>query len=233
MFVLPFVTATTRPEWSGWEHLPPEGGFVAAPNHLSYFDPFSVAHFLYKGGCAPYFLGKEEVFRVPVIGPLLLASGQVPVYRKTGRAVDAYRAAVQGVEGGKCIVVFPEGTLTRDPDLWPMVGKTGAARVALETRKPVIPIAHWGDQKIMPTYGKGIHLIPRHRIQVAAGPAVDLDDLYRRPIDVGTLKEATDRIMARITGLLEGLRGEVAPTVRHDPKRLGQSDIGNFKKDRR
>ena len=83
--VLPFVKATTRQEWSGWENLPTEGGFVAAPNHISYFDPFSVSHFLYASGCEPYFLGKEEVFRVPVFGRLLVASGQVPVYRKTGR----------------------------------------------------------------------------------------------------------------------------------------------------
>jgi 1-acyl-sn-glycerol-3-phosphate acyltransferase len=231
--VLPFVSSVTRQKWSGWEYLPQEGGFVAAPNHISYFDPFSVAHFLYKGGCVPYFLGKEELFRVPVIGPLLVASGQVPVYRKTGRAVDAYRAAVEGVDAGKCVVVFPEGTLTRDPDLWPMVGKTGAARIALQTRKPVIPIAHWGDQRIIPTYGKGIHLLARHTISVTAGPPVDLDDLYERPLDAVTLKEATDRIMARVTGLLEGLRDEVAPTVRHDPKRMGQPDIGNFKKGRR
>ena len=231
--VLPFVSVTTRHEWTGWENLPRDGGFVAAPNHLSYFDPFAIAHFLYASGCNPYFLGKEEVFRMPVLGPLLVASGQVPVYRKTGRAVDAYRAAVQGVEDGKCIVVFPEGTLTRDPDLWPMVGKTGAARIALQTHKPVVPIAHWGAQEVMPTYGKGIHLFPRHTMRVTAGPAVDLSDLYDRPLDTPTLKLATERIMVRITDLLEGIRGGHAPAIRHDPRRAGQSDIGNFKKERR
>ena len=231
--VLPFVSVTTRHEWTGWENLPRDGGFVAAPNHLSYFDPFAIAHFLYASGCNPYFLGKEEVFRIPVLGPLLVASGQVPVYRKTGRAVDAYRAAVQGVEDGKCIVVFPEGTLTRDPDLWPMVGKTGAARIALQTHKPVVPIAHWGAQEVMPTYGKGIHLFPRHTMRVTAGPAVDLSDLYDRPLDTPTLKLATERIMVRITDLLEGIRGGHAPAIRHDPRRAGQSDIGNFKKERR
>jgi 1-acyl-sn-glycerol-3-phosphate acyltransferase len=228
--VLPFVNATTTHQWSGWEHLPSAGGFVAAPNHISYFDPFAVAHYLYKAGCVPFFLGKEEVFRIPVLGRLLYASGQVPVYRKSGRAVDAYRAAVEGVEGGKCVVIYPEGTLTRDPDLWPMVGKTGAARVALQTRKPVIPIAHWGGQHIVPPYGKGVRLVPRHRVQVAAGPAVDLDDLYDRPLDAPTLQAATARIMAGITELLEGLRHEAAPAVRHDPRTVGEPEIGNFKK---
>jgi 1-acyl-sn-glycerol-3-phosphate acyltransferase len=231
--VLPFVTTVTRHQWSGWENLPKEGGFVAAPNHISYFDPFAIAHFLYASGCEPYFLGKEEVFRIPVIGPLLVASGQVPVYRKTGRAADAYRAAVEGVENGKCVVVFPEGTLTRDPDLWPMVGKTGAARIALQTHKPVIPIAHWGAHQVMPTYGKGIHLFPRHTMRVTAGPAVDLTDLYDRPLDSPTLKIATERIMVQITDLLEGIRGGHAPAIRHDPRRSGQPDIGNFKRGKR
>lgn len=228
--VLPFVNVTTRQEWHGWEHLPASGGFVAAPNHISYFDPFTVAHYLYRAGCVPYFLGKEEVFRIPVFGRLLHASGQVPVYRKSGQASDAYRAAVAGVEEGKCIVIYPEGTLTRDPDLWPMAGRTGAARVALQTRRPVIPIAHWGGQEILPTYSKRVHLVPRHTVQVAAGPAVDLTDLYARPIDGPTLREATSRIMARITVLLEEIRGATAPPVRHDPRVTGEPEIGNFKR---
>jgi 1-acyl-sn-glycerol-3-phosphate acyltransferase len=231
--VVPFVTATTKHEWSGWENLPKEGGFVASPNHISYFDPFSIAHYLYASGCEPYFLGKEEVFRVPVFGRLLVASGQVPVYRKTGRAADAYRAAVEGVENGKCVVVFPEGTLTRDPDLWPMVGKTGAARIALQTRRPVVPLAHWGAQEVIPTYGKGIHLFQRRTMRVTAGPAVDLSDLYDRPIDSPTLKIATERIMVEITDLLEGIRGGHAPAIRHDPRQAGEPDIGNFKKGKR
>ena len=231
--VLPFVNATTKPQWRGWENLPRTGGFVAAPNHISYFDPFTVAHYLYRAGCVPYFLGKEEVFRIPVFGRLLHASGQVPVYRKSGRAADAYRAAVAGVEAGKCVVIYPEGTLTRDPDLWPMVRKTGAARVALQTRQPVIPIAHWGGQEILPTYSRRIHLVPRHTVQVAAGPAVDLADLYTRPLDGPTLHEATARIMARITGLLEEIRSATAPPVRHDPKVAGEPEIGNFKKRQR
>ena len=231
--VLPLVGATTKPEWRGWEHLPASGGFVAAPNHLSYFDPFTVAHYLYRAGCVPYFLGKEEVFRIPVFGRLLHASGQVPVYRRSGRAADAYRAAVAGVEAGKCIVIYPEGTLTRDPDLWPMVGKTGAARVALTTRQPVIPIAHWGGQDILPTYSRRPHLLPRHTVRVAAGPAVDLADLYAHPLDGPTLREATSRIMARITGLLEEIRGMAGPAVPHDPRDWGEPETGNFKKRKR
>lgn len=230
VLVKPFVSVATKSDWRGWENLPREGGFVAAPNHLSMFDPFDIALYLYESGCVPYFLGKEEVFRTPGVGSLLRASGQVPVYRASGRAVDAFDAAVEAVAAGKCVVVFPEGTLTRDPDLWPMAGKTGAARIALGTRLPLIPMAHWGPQEVLPTYGRGLRLLPRKTMRVVAGPAVDLTDLYDQPITAAVLREATARLMGDITGLLEGLRGASAPSERWDPRAHGQAETGNFLK---
>ncbi|HEV7195506.1 MAG TPA: 1-acyl-sn-glycerol-3-phosphate acyltransferase, partial [Pedococcus sp.] len=131
--VRPLLMVLTKRDWQGVENLPSDGGFVVAPNHLSYVDPFVFGHFMYDHGWAPFFLGKEGVFRVPVLGSLLRSAEQIPVYRNTGKAADAFRAAVAAVEGGKCVGVYPEGTLTRDPQLWPMVGKTGAARIALAT----------------------------------------------------------------------------------------------------
>ena len=183
---------------------------------MSYFDPFAVSHYLYDHGHPPYFLGKEEVFRIPVVGRLLLGAGQIPVYRTTGRAADAYRAAAAGVRAGKCVVVFPEGTLTRDPDLWPMVARTGAARVALETRCPLVPIAHWGSQDVLATYGRMVRLLPRRTMHVLAGRPLELTDLYGLPIDTAVLLRATGRLMERITGLLEVLRARRAPVERFD-----------------
>ncbi len=139
--------------------------------------------------------------------------GQIPVYRNSVAAADAFRSAVDGVRAGKVVAIFPEGTITRDPDLWPMRGKTGAARVALETRCPLIPVAQWGAQEILSPYGHRPSLFPRKTIRVLAGPPVDLDDLYGRPIDATVLREATDRLMDRITELLEQVRGETRPRV--------------------
>lgn len=229
--VRPMMFLFTRKVWTGWEHLPREGGFVAAPNHISNFDPFPVAWYLFHSGSVPYFLGKESLFRLPLIGRLLHASGQVPVYRKSSRAGDAYRAAVAGVNGGKCIVVFPEGTLTRDPRLWPMVGKSGAARIALETRCPLVPMAHWGAQEVIPHYGRGLRLLPRKTLSVTAGPAVDLTDLYDRPLDAATLREATERLMAAVAELVADLRGEEAPPVRWNPREHGQTEVGRYTRD--
>lgn len=226
--VRPLLMVTTRREWHGVENLPASGGFVAAPNHLSYVDPFVFAHFLVDNGRPPFFLGKEGVFRIPVVGAILRGAQQIPVFRNTGQAADAFRAAVAAVREGKCVAVYPEGTLTRDPGTWPMVGKTGAARIALATRCPVVPVAQWGPQAILAPYGKRPRLFPRQTMHVTAGPPVDLSDLYDQPVTGQLLREATNRIMAAITSQLEQIRGEQAPAERFDARKHGLPETGNF-----
>jgi 1-acyl-sn-glycerol-3-phosphate acyltransferase len=171
------------------------------------------------------------VFRVPVVGAIVRGAQQIPVYRNSGQAADAFRAAVAAIEqDGKCVGVYPEGTLTRDPQLWPMVGKTGAARIALMTRCPVIPVAQWGPQEILPPYSKRLRLLPRKTMHVRAGAPVDLGDLYDRPVTAAVLREATDRITAAVTAELEVLRGEPAPAERFDARKHGLPTTGNFRR---
>ena len=79
---------------------------------------------------------------------------QIPVYRMTTDASQAFDAAVEAVQEGECVVVYPEGTITRQPDLWPMTGKTGAARIALAAGVPVVPVAQWGAHQILAPYAK-------------------------------------------------------------------------------
>jgi 1-acyl-sn-glycerol-3-phosphate acyltransferase len=223
----PVLMRITRRDWRGLENIPAEGGFVVSPNHISYVDPLVFAHFMFDSGREAYFLGKESLFAIPGVGWVLRKCGQIPVYRNSLAAADAYRAAVEGVRQGKAVGIFPEGTITRDPDLWPMRGKTGAARVALETRCPLIPVAQWGAQEILSPYGHRPSLFPRKTMRMYAGPPVDLSDLYDRPIDTKVLREATDRLMDRITELLEVLREEKHPAERFDPRRHGVPEIGN------
>lgn len=229
----PPLMALTRRRWSGGEHLVRDRGSIVVVNHTSYTDPFLVAHFLNDMGVLPQFLAKIEVFRIPVVGRLLHAAGQIPVYRESGQAVGAYRAAVAAIAEGRCVVVYPEATLTRDPDLWPMRGKTGAARIALQTRCPVIPVVQWGGHEILAPYGRKPDIFPLKEVVVRAGPPVDLDDLHDRPMSRAVLAEATDRIMSAMTAVLEEIRGERAPSERHDPKVHGQPVTGNFRKEQR
>ncbi|GAA2729052.1 lysophospholipid acyltransferase family protein [Cellulomonas aerilata] len=224
--IRPLLFAMTRPDWHGAEHLPTDRGFLAAANHMTNVDPLTFAHYLYDNGVAPRILAKSSLFGVPVLGPVLRATGQIPVFRNTAQAGDSLKAAVEAIDAGECVAVFPEGTLTRDPDLWPMVGKTGVARLALTTRAPVIPIAQWGPQDLLGQYAKVLKPFPRKRVTVVAGPPVDLDDLYGRPLDAATLREATERVMAAITVLLEGIRGGHAPEVRFDARRRPSGTAG-------
>lgn len=221
----PGLLLWTKRDWRGVEHLHaqvhPDGtqeGIVVCPNHISWFDPLESAHFLYDNGRPPRFLGKEAVFRIPVIGRIIRGAGQIPVYRESVDAAVAVRAAIAAVERGECVVVYPEGTITRDPGLWPMSGKTGAARIALTTGAPLIPVAQWGAHEVIGPYRTEFRILPRKTMRVTAGPPVDLDDLRGRPLDAATLHEATDRLIAAITALLEGIRGETAPAERFDLK---------------
>ncbi len=213
----------TKRDWQGAEHLLADVrvdghqvGIVVCPNHISWFDPLQSAHFLYDNGRPPRYLGKEAVFRIPFIGRIIRGAGQIPVYRETVDAARAVSAAVSAVQSGECVVVYPEGTITRDPDLWPMTGKTGAARIAFATGAPVIPLGMWGAQEVIPPYTKTLRLLPRRTMHVLAGPPVDLSDLAQRPLDNETLRLATERIVAAITALVEQLRHAQAPESRFD-----------------
>ncbi|KGN31834.1 acyltransferase [Knoellia sinensis KCTC 19936] len=225
----PLLMSLTKRQWSGAEHLPRDRGFIAVSNHVSHVDPFVFAHFLNDEGIVPHFLAKVEAFKVPVVGAVLRGAEQIPVYRESGQAGDAYGAAVAAIEDGQCVAIYPEGTVTREPALWPMRGKTGAARIALATGCPVIPIAQWGAQEILAPYAHRPSLLPRHTMQVSAGQPVGLDDLRDQPVTAEVLAEATERIMAALTSQLEVLRGETAPPGRFDPKVHGLTLTGRPK----
>ena len=213
---------------SGVENVPKTGAFVLAPNHYSEIDPLVIGVAMWKIGRMPRYMAKASLFTVPVVGKLLHASGQIPVERAGSRGSDPLAAAKQIADQGLAVVIYPEGTLTRDPDLWPMRGKSGAVRTALEQGIPVIPVAHWGTQLLMPRYGKKISVFPRKRIDVRFGPAVDLSAYTGRKLDSATLAEATDVVMDAITAIFEELRGQTAPAERWDPAKHNQKDTGRF-----
>lgn len=238
-YLVPIVNAYLDEDWDGAENIPSEGGAVVAYNHVSTIDPFVAGHFILSGGRRyPHFLGKVEIFAVPLVGRLLIKAGQVPVYRGTDKARDSFSAAVKSVSEGKVVCILPEGTLTRDPNLWPMDGKSGAARIALSADVPLIPVAVWGPQDILRGHGFGWKAllkaaVKRHHVTVVAGPAVDLDDLREQPLTQATLQEATDRLMTAITMLLAQIRHEEPPTERMANPRVVSHTVKSPRKRRR
>ncbi len=223
----PTLALVSSRSWIDGSKIPATGGCVVVVNHISHLDPLTMAHFVYDHGRVPRYLAKSGLFKNKVLGGFLKAAGQIPVERLSKTAVGAYDAAVAAVRAGECVVVYPEGTITRDPDLWPMTGKSGAARIALATGCPVIPVGQWGIQDVLPPYSKRPDLFPRHHITLRAGDPVPLADLVAQEPTTAVVNEATSRIMAAITAIVAELRDEVPPEDRFDPRRSGVSEIGN------
>ncbi len=191
-----------------------EGSIIVGANHISYIDPMVLSFMLWEADRPPRFLAKESIMRVPVIGAIVRNAGQIPVYRESKDAVLAIRDALTALEKDECVVIYPEGTVTRDPHLWPMAGKTGAVRLALASGRPLYPVAQWGPQEVMRPYVKEFRLFPRKTMKLAVGTPVDLADLVGRPLTTETLTIGTDRLMDAITALEASLRGEPAPAER-------------------
>ena len=216
-FVKPLLWLMSARKWEGVENFPEKGGLIVASNHTSNIDPLTMAHFVYNNAGAPKILAKASLWKIPLVGTLLRKTGQIPVERGTANAAASLKAAKIQLDAGNVVAVFPEGTLTKDPDLWPMVAKTGVARMALISQKPVIPVAQWKVHEVLPQKAKFPTLIPRKKVQILAGPPVDLRDLYDQPLNSVTLQEATRRIMKEITNLLGELRGQTPPEEPYHP----------------
>lgn len=225
----PTLMATTKHEWIDGEKIPANGGCVVAMNHVSHIDPLTLGWLLYEHGRLVRYLAKDSIFDVPLLKHIARDTKQIPVSRLSSDAAKAFEAACDAVREGGCVGIYPEGTITKDPTGWPMRGKTGAARIALETGCPVIPIGQWGAQEILPAYTFRPHVIPRRTARYKVGDPVDLSDLVGKQLTNEVLHEATDRIMAAITALVAELREEEPPPVRFDPKAAGVNQIGNPK----
>jgi 1-acyl-sn-glycerol-3-phosphate acyltransferase len=209
--IKPPLTMFTRRTWRGMEHLPATGGAILVANHFSQADPLTLAHFIYDAGRWPQFLAKASLFDKPVLGYLLRQFRQIPVARGTVDAAKALESAVQSVKDGDAVIIYPEGTTTKQPDLWPMRGKTGVARLALATGAPVIPIVQWGAQQIHDTRTGKIRLRPRTPVEVVAGPPLDLSQWAGAAPTTATLHEITDAIMLQLRDMLAEIRGQTPP----------------------
>jgi 1-acyl-sn-glycerol-3-phosphate acyltransferase len=215
--VVATARATATVECVGREHLLAPRGVVVAANHVSLYDFLSTGEFVHGAGRPTRFLAKASLFTVPVVGWVFRHAGQIRVHRQQATAVDSLAEAGLAVQQGECVVVYPEGTLTRDPDLWPMRGKTGAVRLALATGAPVIPLAQWGGDAVWPRGQRLPRPLPRRTVRCLAGPPVDLSEYVGQTLTEELLRAATERVMAAITDLVAVLRCTDPPTVRWDP----------------
>jgi 1-acyl-sn-glycerol-3-phosphate acyltransferase len=207
----PLTWLVARRHFAGLENVPAEGPGLMVCNHISLFDPLYTAVFVHRRGRIPRFLAKASLWKVPVLGRALVAAQQIPVYRDSVEAADSLRAAEQALDEGKLVLIYPEGTLTHDPEHWPMRARTGIARLALARDIPVVPTAHWGTHRVYDHHGKRFRPVPRKQVVVRAGEPVDLSAYRGRPADTVLLREVTDVVMGRVRDLLAEVREEAAP----------------------
>lgn len=214
----------------GVENLPKSGAYILVSNHTSYADPLAMAYFIFVNlGRAPHFLAKESLFRIPIFGSWLPHLGQVPIYRQGRSNQDSLSAAKAYLSAGHTIIMFPEGTLTRDPDYWPMRGRSGAIRLAIESGVPVYPVAHHGAEKVLPRYSKKFRPSPFKKVAIQVGEQVDLSG-YKPSDSPAKMAEATEVVMQAITNELQKIRTGTPPKKRWDPKESGQAAYGNYRK---
>lgn len=211
--VKPPLLVLTRRTWSGMEHIPASGGAILVANHVSHADPLVGAHFVYDAGRWPQFLGKASLFEIPVLGWLLRKVRQIPVYRGTVDAAKALEAAVEAVKAGDAVIIYPEGTTTREPDLWPMRGKTGVARLVQETGAPVVPIVMWGPERIFDPRTHKLRLRLRTPVTVVAGPPLDLSGWAGAAPTTAVLHQMTDDIMLHLRDMLAEIRAGTPPEL--------------------
>jgi len=191
--------------------IPQEGPALLVFNHVSHLDPAVDAVFVHRNKRVPRFMAKDTVASTPIFGKIFLGSGGIPVYRGSATAGDSLRAAHQALRDGKVVVIYPEGTVTKEPGSWPKKSFTGAARLALENDVPVIPIARWGTQDVLDFYHKKLRLLPRRTVTHSVGEPIDLSAYRDKEQTAPLLREVTDLLMDRVTELLEAVRGEQRP----------------------
>ena len=209
--VKPLLNVFTQREWQGLDRVPTTGGVILAANHMSEFDPFVIAHFVYDSGRWPQYLAKSSLFRIPVLGPIVKAVRQIPVERGTVDASKALDAAIAAVNRGEGVIIYPEGTTPKSGDLWPQRGKTGIARLFLATGAPVIPIASWGAQQLFDPRTRKLRLRPRTRVTVVAGDEIDLSKWRGAEPTAANLYAITDEIMLVLRAMVGEIRGETPP----------------------
>jgi 1-acyl-sn-glycerol-3-phosphate acyltransferase len=228
--VYPFAALMFRLRYRHAERLPARGPVLLVANHVSVLDPIACARLVFDSGRLPHFLAKESVFK-GVIGTLLRSAGQIPVARFSADAHAALDAAKADLDAGNVVVIYPEGSVTRDPDWWPMESRTGVARLALTTDAVVLPVAQWGPQRVHDYHRRKFHLRFRAPADYLVGEPVDLSAARARvragaPLSAPLLRETTDLIMTRVRDQLAELRQETAPSSFHPrPRRELPGDL--------
>jgi 1-acyl-sn-glycerol-3-phosphate acyltransferase len=176
----------------GTENIPKKGGAILAPNHISYFDPPVVGMGTIR---QTHYMAKEELFKPRLLGAWMRGVGAFPVRRGTADR-KSIRQAIEFLEKGEIVCIFPEGT--RSPDGKLQKAELGIGLIAMKSRAPILPMAIIDTDKVLPPDSKKFHLYP---IKVVYGAPMTFPDLYDAEDSRGAMEEIGRRVMAAIADL--------------------------------
>lgn len=217
--MFPLTRVLGKRSFEGFEHIAVPGPVLVVANHISELDPVYTAVYLRKSGRIPHIMAKASLFRIPVVGRILTGTEMIPVERGGGQGQVGLEAAIDSLKAGHMVLIYPDGTCSRDPELWPMKPRPGVAAMALAGDFPVVPVVHWGTQDVLPYLGRGFHPFPRKKIRIVAGPPVDLAEFRGKPIDSRLVRDVSNVIQGAVRDLLAQVRGVPAPTDFYDQKK--------------
>lgn len=191
--------------------IPETGPALLVINHVSVVDPLAVASFVWSAGRLPRFMIKDGVFKTPIVGAAMRNCRQIEVARGSANALKSIKDAVAVLQEGGVVVVYPEGTVTRNDEFWPMRSKTGVARIARSVPEaPVITLAQWGAQETWNYHTRKRSLFPRKPVAITVRGELDL--AKERTLRTSeALRQMTDRIMNDIAAGVGELRGQTPP----------------------
>ncbi|HEX3780131.1 MAG TPA: lysophospholipid acyltransferase family protein [Pseudonocardiaceae bacterium] len=198
----------------GAEHVPARGPVILVMNHISHLDPVYDAVFVHRQRRVPRFLAKNTLWDRRLVKQVMTGSGQIPVYRGSVEARDSLRHANEALAKGRVVVVYPEGTITRDPNGWPMTSRPGVGRLALDNLDKdvtVLPVTRWGTLTILDIYKKKVRLFPRALVTTYVGEPVDLSGYKGKPVNGVLTREVTELLMRKVLDQLGEIRGETPP----------------------
>jgi 1-acyl-sn-glycerol-3-phosphate acyltransferase len=220
--IYPLCALVFRIRWRNIDRIPADGPVIVVINHLSHVDTLLMARLIWQSGRIPRFMVKSGVFDQPVLGAIMRGSKQIPVSRGTTDAVKSLDAAVTALNAGEAVIIYPEGTITRDPDQWPMQAKSGVARLILGApHVPVVPIGQWGAQH---TKGSLLRKLRRRTASASVGEPIDMSAYADRPITIDALRKVTDQIMRAVRDEVAVVRGETPPDAFFKPR--GRTQAG-------
>jgi 1-acyl-sn-glycerol-3-phosphate acyltransferase len=195
-FLIPLLMFIFRPKVTGLRHVPSNGPVIIASNHLSFSDSIFMPLVVPRNVT---FLAKSEYFTSPGLKGFIkkitfIALGQVPIDRSGGkRSEAAILTGLRLLRENQCVGIYPEGT--RSPDGRLYKGRTGIARMAIESGAPVIPVAMFNTAEIQPTG----QVVPKvRRVEMVFGEPMYFSG---DSSDQAVLRSATNELMVKIAEL--------------------------------